>query len=445
MNPRRLAVIGGGIAGLAAAHRATANGGQVTLFEADAALGGKCRTTPFAGLAAVDEGPDAFLARLPWATALARGVGLDDELVSPRAASAWIWWDGMQAIPEGLLLGLPVSPVGISRSGLISPAGKLRAATEVLRRRTPTDHDSLGRWVRQRFGAQVHERLVDPLVGSIYAADTDRFSLAAVAQLAELAGGPRSVILGSRRRPAPPPGPVFYSPRSGLGGLAAAVGAAIASAGGAIEHRQVAELAADGAGWRVHGTPFDAVVLACPAPAAASLLGRVAGEAALGLAPLPAADVAIITLAVPAATWPQRCHGRSGYLVPKPKQRLVTAVSFGSQKWAHWDDGEQVILRISLGRDGLPVLHLTDEALLTAAVEETSAHLGYDLAPTATRITRWPRAFPQYRPHHAATIAGVEARLPAGLALAGASYHGIGIPMCVRSGEAAADRLLAGP
>ena len=127
--------------------------------------------------------------------------------------------------------------------------------------------------------------------------------------------------------------------------------------------------------------------------------------------------------------------------MPKPQQRLVTAVSFGSQKWAHWA-GDDLILRVSLGRDGLAALHLSDDELLADVVDELNLHLGVDLQPTAVRTSRWPNAFPQYRPHHSTRVASVERSLPAGIALAGASYHGIGIPACVQSGRQAAGALL---
>lgn len=468
----RVAVVGGGITGLAAAHALVHPGADgsdpvassVTVFEGQDRLGGKIRTSAFAGIDAVDEGPDAFLARLPWATGLARRVGLGDRLVSPAKGSAAVWWNGLQPIPEGLLLGLPTDVMKLARTKLLSWPGKVRAATEVVRPRTPLDDDSIGGYVRARFGNQVHERLVDPLVGSIYAADTDRFSLAAVPQLADLAGSGRSVLIAARRRPAPTAadGPVFYAPVGGLGELVEATAAAVTARGGSVRVGQpCTTLQADltrgdgatDAGWRVDGEPFDAVVLACPAAQAARLLAG--HEAATPLGRIEYADVVMVTLAVPAAAWPERLHGLSGYLVPKPMQHLVTAASFGSQKWPHWraSDGagsgagsgggraEQVILRISLGRDGLPVMHLDDAALIAAAVTEVSSHIGVDLQPTDVRLTRWQRAFPQYRPHHARTIAAIEATLPPTLVLAGASYHGIGIPTCVRSGEQAAARL----
>jgi oxygen-dependent protoporphyrinogen oxidase len=438
-SQRRIAVVGGGITGLAAAHAHVERGALVTLFEADQRLGGVIVTTPFAGHAAIDEGADAFLARVPWGVALARAVSLGDTLTSPATGKAAVWWNGLHDIPDGLLLGLPTDVLCLARSPLLSVRGRLRAATEIFRPRTDPAADSIGGYVRSRFGDEVHERLVDPLVGSIYAADTDDFSLEAIPQLAEVAATSRSVLLSRRRPPAVPSGPVFYAPRGGMGDFIEAIAVA-AAAGGAEIRRGVAvgELAPDGEAWRVGGEQFDGVVLACPARAAAALLARVVASAASTLASVPTAGVAMLTMAIPVGTWPSRLRGLSGYLVPKPQQRLVTAVSFGSQKWAHWADPDHVVLRISLGRDGLPALHLSDDDLRGEARIELAAHLGIEAEPLAVRISRWPSAFPQYRPHHGAAIAEVQRALPSGIILAGASYHGIGIPACIRSGQLAA-------
>lgn len=449
-------VVGGGIAGLAAAHRLVRGGPgdgagvrpTVTVVERDEQLGGKLRTSPFAGVDAVDEGPDAFLARLPWATQLAREVGLGEELVSPASGAAAVWWDRLHPIPAGLLLGMPTDVLQLSRTRLLGWGAKLRAGLEPFLPRTDVTGDSIGDYVRARFGDQVHERLVDPLVGSIYASDTDHFSLVAVPQIAELATKHRSVLLAARHRAPAPDGPVFYAPRGGLGALVDATARSVEARGATLRTgTEVDALTRDGDRWRLttRGTDgttteleADAVVLACPAHAAGRLLGE------HRLSAVEYADVAMVTLAIPAADWPERLHGRSGYLVPKPVQRLVTAASFGSQKWAHWAGGEHVVLRISLGRDGLPVLHLDDEQLLAASVEEVGRHLDLELRPTDHRVSRWSRAFPQYRPNHHLLVNEIEASLPAGVRLAGASYHGIGIPACVRSAWAAADAVLAG-
>lgn len=448
-----VAVIGGGIAGLAAAHALLNDDStkvspndvpHVTLFEGDDRLGGKLLTSPFAGHPAIDEGPDAFLARLPWGTALAKQVGLGEQLTSPEVGKAAVWWEELHPIPEGLLLGMPTDVMALARSKLLSWPGKARAATEPFRRRTPLAPDSLGGYVRARFGKEIHLRLVDPLVGSIYAADTDHFSLAAVPQIADLAGRGRSILITGRKMPKAPAnaGPVFYAPRDGMGALATRTATAVAAAGGElVTGSRVQTLERDGRGWRVDGRHFDAVVLACPAAATAALLGAVAPEVATSLSAIPSADVAMVTIAVHASDWPDRLLGLSGYLVPKPMQRLVTAASFGSQKWSHWAVPSTVVLRISLGRDGLPVLHLSDEQLLGAAIEEVGGHLGLALQPQHARVSRWQGAFPQYRPHHAARVAAAQLALPAGLALAGASYHGIGVPACIRSAQESATAL----
>ena len=441
---RRIAVVGGGIAGLATAHALAQQGIDVVLFERDHRLGGKILTTPFAGHAGIDEGPDAFLARLPWGTGLAQAVGLGSELVSPSAGKAAVWWDQLHDIPQGLLLGMPTDVMALAKSKLIPWGGKLRAATEPFRRRTSLEPDSLGGFVRARFGSDVHVRLVDPLVGSIDAADTDHFSLAAVPQIADLAGKARSILVAGRTMPKPSPdaGPVFYAPKGGMGDLAMRTAEAAQGAGAELRCGVgISELASDGSAWRLNGELFNGVALACPAAASAMLLESTLPDAARTLASIPTADVVMVTLAIPAADWPAHLTALSGYLVPKPMQRLVTAVSFGSQKWSHWASASSVTLRISLGRDGLPVLHLGDDQLLAAAVDEVGRHLGLSLAPSAHRITRWSGAFPQYRPHHAKRVADLEAALPAGLALAGASYHGIGVPACINSAGKAAARL----
>ena len=192
-----------------------------------------------------------------------------------------MWWNGLHDIPEGLLLGLPTELTSLAWSPLISRRGKLRAATEFFRPRTDIGTDSIGAYVRARFGDEVHERLVDPLIGSIYAADTDNFSLAAIPQLAEVAARSRSVLLASRRPAAGPSGPVFYAPTAGVGQLVDAVSSEVAANGGDLRFdAAISELAIDGKDWRVDGEVFDGVVLACPARAAAGLLATVDPSAA---------------------------------------------------------------------------------------------------------------------------------------------------------------------
>ena len=456
MTTPRIAVVGGGISGLAAAHRllhpddrAGMPTPEVVVHDGGPNPGGRLRATPFAGVAHVDEGADAMLARVPDAVALAHEVGLGD-LVHPEPVSAAVWMNGkLHPIPEGLMLGVPRRLLPLARNRLLTWRGTARAAIEPLLPRSDIGHDSIGRLIRARFGDEVHDRIVDALVGSIYAADTDRSSLAEVPQLAGLASS-RSLLLAARSMPSPPgtataaAAPIFASPRNGTAALAAATRTAVTDAGGEIRPTTVSALDSDGDGWRLDDERFDAVVLATSAGGAATLLRGASPEAGDLLRVAETADVAMVALHLPADQWSDELVGKSGYLVPKSVQRLVTAVSFGSQKWAHWsppDGGE--ILRVSLGRDGLPVLQLSDEEILAATLTDLETHLGIAFSPLNSRITRWEGAFPQYRPHHRDWVARVTDLLPSGIEVAGAAYRGIGIPACVRDGRRAADAIAA--
>jgi len=457
VSAQRVAVVGGGISGIAAAlalrDRPASGRPQVTLFEAASTLGGRISGSSFAGVDGVDEGADAFLARVPEAVEFAGAVGLGDTLVSPEPVGAAVWHGALIDIPDGLVLGLPGRLGPLARTPLLSWRGKARAAVEPLLPRTSLGPDSVGAFVRARFGDEVQDRMVDALVGSIYATDTDRFSLAEVPQLAALANENRSVLLGARSTAAAARGdgsataaPVFATPRSGMSRLIDAGAAALFAAGGEIRiSTPIGELARSGdprdPGWSVDGEPFDAVILACPAAAAGELLRAESPEAAELLDRAETADVIMVTLHIAPGQWPDRLRGRSGYLVPKPDQRWVTAASFGSQKWAHWRPpagGE--IVRVSLGRDGLPVLHLADDEVVAHVIADLDRHLGVELAPVDVRITRWPGAFAQYRPHHRAWVDAVESTLPRGAHVTGASYRGIGIPACVRAARSIAGR-----
>jgi len=448
VGERRIVVVGGGISGLTTAltlaEQWSSDDIAVELFEADDRLGGKLLTTPFAGLPAVDEGSDAFLARVPEASELAKSLGL--ALTSPTAARAAVWRDRLHPIPAGLALGVPGGVAALATSRLLSVRGKVRVAVEPLLPRSRVTGDAIGPLIRRRFGDEVHERLVDALVGSIYAADTDRLSLAAVPQLAALARH-RSLLLGARaaRRAAPAStAPLFVTPRDGMGAFVRGVTDAATACGVAVRlGRPVSELARDGNRWRVDGRPAEAVVLATPAAATAPLVAQSAPEAARLLATMDHAGVILVTLAV--STWPERLHGCSGYLVPKPVQRTVTAVSFGSQKWAHWRpaNGDEVV-RVSVGRDGRIVDGLDDDEVVRRVIDDVGHQLGLDVQPTAVRISRWPAAFPQYRPGHLDWRAAVEGALPAGLYVTGASYGGIGVPACIVQAQATARVVLAG-
>lgn len=444
-------MVGGGITGLTAAYRLSQVGARVTVLEADDVVGGRIRTGSFAGLRHVEEGPDAYLARVPHAVRLVRDLGLDT--TNPRTGHAAVHHRGLHRIPEGLVLGVPSDIGRLAASDLLSRRGKLRAAFEPFLPRT--DHrDSIGALVRGRFGDEVHERLVDPLVGSIYAADTDRFSLAMVPQLAELASS-RSLLLAARRRLGShrPEGPVFETPASGLGTVITALVTAINAAGGVVRSSAgVESIERDAARYRLQTIDgneevADAVVVTSPARHSSRMLADLSPAASQGLAMMDHASVAMAILRVearPLAAFDEL----SGYLVPKPDQRHVTAVSFASNKWAHWRpaDGSR-ILRISIGRDGVdesPVREWSDDRIVTTVVDEVETHLGVTVRPTETKVVRWVESFPQYRPGHLDRLDAIEKALrdaAPGVVLAGASHRGIGLPACVAQAEAAASTI----
>ena len=456
----RVAVIGGGIAGLAAAH-ALRDSAEVTVLEGGPALGGKLRTSDVAGLA-VDEGAEAFLARAPHATALAREVGLGDALVAPAETSASVLSRGrLRPLPPGTLLGIPTDLSALASSDVLGARGLARVPLDLALPGRPVDDDvAVGALVARRLGREVVDRLVDPLLGGVYAGRADALSLdATVPALAAPARRSRSLLLAARAaRAAAPPvsGPVFSSLPGGLGRLVDAVAAALARAGVAVRTgTTVRELARTPGGWRLttgsaarpEALDVDGVVVATPATAAARLLALVAPGASVALAGIETASVAVVTLALPAGAVPARLRG-SGYLVPSVEGRVVKAVTFSSRKWAHLAaaDPGVVVVRASVGRHGEEAdLQRDDADLVSVAAREVGETVGLDGRPVDARVTRWGGALPQYAVGHLARVARITesvAEQP-GLAVAGASYDGVGVPACIRSGQVAAARVVA--
>ncbi|MBK9180355.1 MAG: protoporphyrinogen oxidase [Acidimicrobiales bacterium] len=466
---RHVVVVGGGVTGLAAAH--ALRGGDdppaVTVLEASGRLGGKILTTPVDGIA-VDAGPDSVLARVPWGVDLLRELGLGDELVSPVQGSAYVFTRGrLRRIPEGLVLGVPADLASLARSGVLSPAGVARAGLDLVLPRSRfygPDADSVGAVVRARFGREVAERLVDPLLGGINAGDADRLSLRASApQLGAVASGSRSLLLALRaqqraqRAAATATGgaaPVFVTLPGGLGRLIDALALRLRGAKVALDHpvERVERDPASGtyvvhtAGPNRRRVGADAVVLATPAPAAAAVLRDIAPAPAARLAAVPYSSVALVTLALPSSAVGHPLDA-SGLLVPRREGLLVTACSFGSSKWAHWARPGRVLLRVSAGRYGDErALALDDGALVDALLADLRTMLGLTGRPDEARVTRWERSFPQYEPGHLDRVAVLEAELreaAPGVALAGAAYRGVGIPACIRQGREAATAVAA--
>lgn len=448
MTTRQAVVVGGGIAGLTAAFEFHRAGWQVAVHEASDQWGGKVQTSPV-GDRPVDAGPDAFLARVPYGLALCEELGLDGELTSPVSpVPAYVHADGqLHELPQGTMLGVPTDLDLLATSNLISDQGIARAAQDQTMAPTPVDPDpSVGAVCRARLGDEVTNRLIDPLLGAINASDIDRLSLAAAApQLAAALATSGSLIDGMAAQRATansatlgnrdPNAPVFY----GLpGGVARIIERLIEELSGAELHRQspITSLAQLG--------QADAIVLAVPAFAAAAILGPEDPAAAV-LETIEYADVSQVVAELSISSV-ERVLDASGILFPRAEGKLMTACTWLSTKWDHYRRTDSVLVRLSSGRFG-DTRHndLDDRQLTDALLAELDTVLAISEPPIATRVKRWPQAFPQYTPGHRDRVAEARAltseRHP-NLALVGASYDGIGVPACINAGRSAAIEMI---
>lgn len=462
-------IVGGGIAGLAAAWRLrqAVPGAVLALVEADRRLGGKILTERRDGFL-LEGGPDSFLSHKPAALALCRELGLEGRLAGPRpeARRAFVLRGGrLREIPAGLSGLVPARIGPFLRSGLLSPLGRARLALEPLlpRRAAPGD-ESLASFVRRRLGGEAYERLVEPLMAGIYAGDGERISLAATfPALRDLEIRHGSLLRGlaaSRREAAPGavgaagsaparPLPAFVTLAGGLGEMVDALRARLDGVE-RVEIRlgaRAAALQAAGSGWALHledGVPLaaDAVILAAPAYAAADLLAGLDADLAGLLRSIPHVSTAAVSLAYPGEALARPLDG-SGYIVPRAEGRPVLACSWTSSKFEGRSPAGCALVRFFIGRAGQEeVLDGSDEDLVGLAREEARSVLAASGPPLFARVHRWPRGMPQYTLGHLERMERIERRLEAlpGVFLAGGAYHGIGIPDCIASGESAATR-----
>jgi protoporphyrinogen/coproporphyrinogen III oxidase len=454
-----VAVVGSGIAGVAAALRLRDRLGpaaRITVWETADRPGGKLHTGELAGLP-TEWGADAVLFRDPLsggdsaAVALARRLGLD--LVHPEPVPPALLVDGsLQPLPDGTLLGVPGDLTAVAAVAAPDPDRDADAGRPLL---GPDQDIAVGTLVRDRFGDAVADRLVEPMLGGVYAGRVDDLSLAttmpsladACRRESTLTGAVRAALASSPRRAG---GPVFAAVRGGMTRLVEAV---ITASGAQVRlGRPVRELARAGGRWRLvvgssrdpEAVEADAVVLALPSRPAARLLRAEVPAAAGPVDVLDYASVGLVTLALPeSVTLPER----SGFLVPAVAGMTIKAVTFFGRKWAHLRaDGGPVLVRASVGRYGdASVLRYTDDALVGRVHADLATVLDTALpAPLAWHVQRWGGALPQYAPGHRDRVADARAALPATLRLAGAGYDGVGIPACIRSGQTAADEVVEG-
>ncbi|WP_405864250.1 protoporphyrinogen oxidase [Streptomyces sp. NBC_01515] len=452
-------VIGAGIGGLAAAHRLLDRGVRVTVVEASDRVGGKLLPGEIAG-SRVDLGAESMLARRPEAVALAREVGLTDRLRVPATATASIWTRGaLRPMPKGHVMGVPGTASALS--GVLSDEGLHRIERDADLPRTEVGDDvAVGEYVAARLGREVVDRLVEPLLGGVYAGDAYRISMrSAVPQLYQAAKNHDSLTeavrgIQERAAAAQQTGPVFMGVQGGVGQLPLAVAESARARGAEIlTGTPVTELRRSGAaGWRVVAgdrvLDADGVIVAVPAPVAAALLRDEVPGAAAELGAVEYASMALITLAYRRAD--VELPEGSGFLVPPVDGRTIKASTFASQKWG-WiadENPDVLVLRTSVGRYGeTTILERDDTGLVDVSRHDLREATGLDATPLATRVTRWTDGLPQYPVGHHARVARIRehvGKLP-GLAVCGAAYDGVGIPATIASAYAAVERLTGDP
>lgn len=461
-------VVGGGISGLAAAYRLVTSAGapQVVLLEQAPRTGGVLRRQPFAVGSDefhLDVGAEALLARRPEATDLLHEIGLGDDVVHPVTSRAAIWSRGcLHPMPAGTVMGVPGDPDALR--GLLSGDEVEAVAAEADRTHEPVAGDvDVASWVAGRVGQAVVDRLVEPLLGGVYAGHAARLSLrATVPALWPVARDGTGLLEAVRR--AKPAGtaagddgaaPVFAGVRGGVGRLAETLHAQLVERGTRVlTGACVQRLERRGEGWALHLGPAgrgdvieaSAVVLAVPAQRAARLLSAESPSAATLLGEVASSSMVVCTVVTEAGTLDGL--DLSGVLVPPVEDRLVKAVTFSSRKWAWVAEaaGGRDVLRMSVGRSGEEqVLQRPDDDLLALAVRDVEHLLARPVPVVASTVTRWGGALPQYEVGHVERVVQVREHvsLLPGIALAGSTYDGLGVPACIAGADRAVAEVLA--
>ncbi len=446
----RVVVVGGGIAGLTAARDLVAAGHEVVLLEGADHVGGKLQRHDVGGVT-VDVGAEAMLNRRPEGVALARAVGL--ELEHPTVASSRIWTRGaLRPLPRSLM-GVPLDLEQLASSGVLSDAGLELARREPALPPEVIEGDvSVGELVARRFGDEVVDRLVEPLLGGVYAGHARELSArASVPQLVGFAER-GSLLEQGAAIPMTYDTPVFAGISGGMGLLPDALAAGLEARLGVT----VRGVSRTEDGFAVLTGPTtapeiitaDAVVLATPAAPTARLLADLAPTASAELAGIEAASMAVVSFAFSAADVAAVDTGSSGFLVPPVDGRRIKASTFSFAKWGWVREAGAaeglVHLRTSLGRHREEVaLQASDEELVALSLVDLEAATGLRAVPVDTHVQRWGGGLPQYAVGHLDRVARIRAdvaRVP-GLAVCGAAYDGVGIPAVIASAHRAAAEL----
>ncbi len=464
----RIIVVGGGIAGLAAAHRLVELrkenflDTEVLLLEASSRVGGSIATEQV-GEFLLEAGPDSFITEKPWALRLCERLGLTSRLISTQSVYQKIYVvhrGRLEPLPEGFFLLAPTRSWPFIQTRLFSWSGKLRMAAELfLPRGNFDDDESLGSFVRRRFGAEALERVAQPLVGGIYASDPNKLSLAStMPRFKEMERAKGSIIRAMwseqkrrarmRETASGARWSLFVSLAGGMQELVDALVRHLPEKSLRLR-ASVLSLTRDESKkhWRIaiNGNEIleaAAVILATPAFATAKMLGSLVTEAAHELTQIPYTSTATVSLAYRSEDFPKN-PGSFGFVVPAIEQRKIMACTFSSLKYPGRAPEGHILLRAFVGGSLQPELFQDDDATMEKNVRaELATLLGLKAAPLFSRISRHPHSMPQYHVGHDARVHRIETTLETfpSLCLAGSAYHGVGISDCVRTGEEAAQK-----
>ncbi|HEU4683005.1 MAG TPA: protoporphyrinogen oxidase [Nitrospira sp.] len=471
---RTVAVVGGGISGLAAAFSLKARAAEAglsircTVIEAAPSWGGKIVTHRIGGELITEAGPDSFLSQKPAGLQLLEKLGLSDEVINTNETEkkAFVYTGGrLRELPEGLVVMTPGQVMPFLKSGVLSPGGLARMALDLaLPAKRTTEDESLAAFFRRRFGREAFERMMEPLMAGIYAGDAGQLSIRATfPRFVELEREHGSVIRGlmaSRRTTGTvaslsPRRTMFVSLKHGLDTMIAAlVGrldkeAVTLRSGVAAESLRVRShelgrwtydlMLNDGSALSV-----DSLMLATPAYVSADLLRPLTPLAAGLLDMIPYASTATVAMVYPASVIGGRVEG-FGFVVPRTEQRDLIAATWTSLKWPHRAPPDRLMVRCYVGGVGREaILGLDDPTLVQRVKAELRMICGVTAEPGYVEVNRWMRAMPQYVLGHLERLEEIERALSryGGLVLTGAAYRGVGIPDCIRDGAVAADRVV---
>src|ERR1039458_6190960 len=465
---KRIAIIGGGISGLSAAfylEKARAAGADLeyTLFESGQRLGGSMYSDRVDGCL-VEAGPDSFLTEKPWALTLCKELGIDDQLIGSNDAQrkTYIVVKGkLVVMPTAMMFMVPTKLVPTALSPLFSWGTKLRMARELMHPPRPMETDeTVGELVERHFGAEVVDRLADPLLSGVYGGDANKLSARAVlprfVEMEEKYGSLSRAMLAAHNKmramaSKQPPRPLFSSLTDGMQQLADAIVARLDPSSIRMRTR-IRGVYPEEDGWRVAidmggNENFDAIIVATPANVAGALLEAVDSDLADDLLGITYSSSVTVTLGYHMDELKHLPPG-FGFLVPRSEGTRMLACTFVHNKFPHRAPEDKGILRCFLGgaRDEA-VLGLSDDEILETVHRELRDILKLEARPIFARVYRWRGAMAQYEPGHIARVQRIEkhvAEIP-GLALAGNAYHGIGVPDCIRSGMEAANALAQAP